>query len=979
MTKLSAALLSAFAFGRVESAWSKCSAVCGGGTQTDENGVIRNCNVEACSVWDANLLTSGDFDDLTAWDCHFCSINPLDDGYNGGGVTIGHRNQAFKSVKQEGPCTQYQSILGQNSVAKVFVRFPDNHGSFEVSPTMRVFGDNFETTFISWGTNVIPAVDGPDPEWYSIGGSQTFLSEDVDLSALTCRWYVSVKDKTTTFDVDRAYLVHARDIEEPMKQDLNGNIINSGFEIPSTDSLWDLSGWITSGQNTLETVTASDAPQGTTYLKVGNRVSPGTVDVGQFLTLPENFDANQLLEFRYWAKFSYDDAAVDAATIGEDRHNQWLGKMQIIHEPNEDGVEVTTQHQCHKACMIPDGKWRQYHATCNLALAIQDDPDVEKVGTVKSIRWSVTGPANGIDIYMDDVFVGVYERNRDWVPGANLRIEELRTLPVQFEITGAPPGVTLDIEMTHQPYPFGGKFGRDQYELYPPGGIQEEWKYYFNYGYCTNEMKWQATERVKGVRDYTRGMAIRELFDSWGIPLSGNTLLWEVPDKATPFWYRDELQAYRDAGQSAEPLSENILFHVEDTMRTFKGRNTNYKLINEPTHGDEFRTNYHDIWNRVLNKARETDPDAELIINDYDIARSDMGQCLLDLVNGYDIDYIGVQSHQHPGFNGRAVNERFDLLASNGHPLIITEFDTSHWDLHERALDTEDFLRMAYAHPRIDQIITWYYMYTDASAVNLKDQVIFENEINANSSAYLTANNGEPYPLYPNEAGMAWIQLIKKDWTSNEQITLTTGSQNIERNIFNGDFAFTIKDAQGNVRKQTNLTISNQNCHQSVAGSDIVVDGDFDNGILSSEWNVVDEYDFHWDGYMVDALRVKKMTTVELDVSGTMTDGEMYSSWFYAQLNTEVKGATLEGDKTIRAVDETGTTIAMGTFTAYNQYIRVAAMAPFTASATNSKLSITVEGYDGDVLLDHFFVLPTATMLGCQQKIQFDLSSKFTR
>ena len=93
---------------------------------------------------------------------------------------------------------------------------------------------------------------------------------------------------------------------------------------------------------------------------------------------------------------------------------------------------------------------------------------------------------------------------------------------------------------------------------------------------------------------------------------------------------------------------------------------------------------------------------------------------------------------------------------------------------------------------------------------------------------------------------------------------------------------------------------------------------------------------------MVDALHVKKMTTVELDVSGTMTDGEMYSSWFYAQLNTEVKGATLDGEKTIRAIDETGTTIAMGTFTAYNQYIRVAAMAPFTASATDSKLSITV-------------------------------------
>ena len=158
------------------------------------------------------------------------------------------------------------------------------------------------------------------------------------------------------------------------------------------------------------------------------------------------------------------------------------------------------------------------------------------------------------------------------------------------------------------------------------------------------------------------------------------------------------------------------------------------------------------------------------------------------------------------------------MLSSAGHPLIITEFDTSHYDLAERALDTEDFLRMSYAHPKIDQIITWYYMYTDQSAVNLKDQVIFENEINENSTDYLTANNGEPYPLYPNAAGMAWIQLIKKDWTSNEQINLAAGTQSVNRDIFNGDFTITLRDADGGVLEQTNVTINNAECHEAILG-----------------------------------------------------------------------------------------------------------------------------------------------------------------
>ena len=167
-------------------------------------------------------------------------------------------------------------------------------------------------------------------------------------------------------------------------------------------------------------------------------------------------------------------------------------------------------------------------------------------------------------------------------------------------------------------------------------------------------MKWAAIEKVKGVRDYTKGDQIREKFDSWNIPLSGNTLLWEVDHKATPQWYKNEINALLDAGEDTEPLSEHVLFHVQDTVEHYKGKNTNYKLINEPTHGDDFRSNYKDIWNRVLNLARETDPNAKLGINDYDVARSDMGQCLLDLVDGYDIDWLGVQSQ---GFSNNQLIE----------------------------------------------------------------------------------------------------------------------------------------------------------------------------------------------------------------------------------------------------------------------------------------------------------------------------------
>ena len=46
--------------------------------------------------------------------------------------------------------------------------------------------------------------------------------------------------------------------------------------------------------------------------------------------------------------------------------------------------------------------------------------------------------------------------------------------------------------------------------------------------------------------------------------MSGNTLLWEVDHKATPQWYKNEINSLIDAGEDTEPLSEHVLFHVKE-------------------------------------------------------------------------------------------------------------------------------------------------------------------------------------------------------------------------------------------------------------------------------------------------------------------------------------------------------------------------------------------------------------------------------
>ena len=69
------------------------------------------------------------------------------------------------------------------------------------------------------------------------------------------------------------------------------------------------------------------------------------------------------------------------------------------------------------------------------------------------------------------------------------------------------------------------------------------------------------------------------------------------------------------------PLETYMMDHVRRVSRRYKGKNLSYKIMNECTHGDNYRSNFggRDIWQRVMNVVAEEDPDALSIQNDYNI------------------------------------------------------------------------------------------------------------------------------------------------------------------------------------------------------------------------------------------------------------------------------------------------------------------------------------------------------------------------
>ncbi len=121
-------------------------------------------------------------------------------------------------------------------------------------------------------------------------------------------------------------------------------------------------------------------------------------------------------------------------------------------------------------------------------------------------------------------------------------------------------------------------------------------------------------------------------------------------------------------------------------------------------------------WDWVLNAfslAREHFPDAELLINEYNIVnKPEDAQRYLDLVNLLQtrdlIDGIGVQAH---AFSTRAgmdtVQANLDLLASANLPVYVTELDIDGPSDAEQLTDYQRIFPVFWEHPSVAGITCW--------------------------------------------------------------------------------------------------------------------------------------------------------------------------------------------------------------------------------------------------------------------------------
>jgi GH35 family endo-1,4-beta-xylanase len=306
--------------------------------------------------------------------------------------------------------------------------------------------------------------------------------------------------------------------------------------------------------------------------------------------------------------------------------------------------------------------------------------------------------------------------------------------------------------------------------------ITEKWLKIFNYG--TLPFYWGRYEPEEGKPDRDTLMKTAKYLQERGVRVKGHPLCWHTV-------CADWLMNYDNA-----TILQKQLDRIHREVTNFKGVIDMWDVINEVVIMPVF-DKYDNAVTRICNDrgrialvkdvfaaAHESNPDATLLINDFNL--SEAYRILIDgLLNaGVPIGAIGIQTHQHQGYMGRDkvldILRRYEVF---GLPLHFTEntlisgdlmpsyiVDLNDWQVDEwpttpegeerQCREIEEMYRILFEHPLVEAITTW----------DFRDGAWLKAP-----AGFLRLDNSEK-PSYE-----MLRKLIKEEW--NTKTTVTTDSE----------------------------------------------------------------------------------------------------------------------------------------------------------------------------------------------------------
>ena len=304
----------------------------------------------------------------------------------------------------------------------------------------------------------------------------------------------------------------------------------------------------------------------------------------------------------------------------------------------------------------------------------------------------------------------------------------------------------------------------------------DQWLKLFNYG--TLPFYWGRYEPAEGKTAYQETMAAAKWLKDQGVRVKGHPLCWHT---ACAPW----LMAF-----SNEEILHRQLERIHRDVTAYKGVIDMWDVINEVVIMPVF-DKYDNAITRICKDlgrirlvkevfaaARESNPDAVLLINDFNTSVS--YEILLEglLEAGVPISAIGIQSHQHQGYWGlEKLNDVLTRFSRFKLPIHFTEntlisgeimpphiVDLNDWQVESwpstkegeerQAREISEMYSVLFAHPLVEAITTWDFN----DGCWLKAPSGFVREDNSEKPSY-----------------HALMKLIHGEWETHE--TLTTDSE----------------------------------------------------------------------------------------------------------------------------------------------------------------------------------------------------------
>jgi endo-1,4-beta-xylanase len=250
-----------------------------------------------------------------------------------------------------------------------------------------------------------------------------------------------------------------------------------------------------------------------------------------------------------------------------------------------------------------------------------------------------------------------------------------------------------------------------------------------------NELKWYVARPDAQTFDFARADLIVDFAQEQGMEMRGHTLLWHHTS-----WFPDWINNHDFGSRPGTEAERMLTEHVRTLVERYRGRIYSWDVVNETIdEAGRFRETAlsrhlgEEVIDLAFHIAKEADPDAELLYNDYmswEAGYERQQEGVLRLLErlksrGVPIDGLGVQSHIGSGnydFSTGFDTAREDTwraflddVVSLDLSLSITEFDVHDKNL-PADIETRDrevaelarrYLDIMFSYPQTKDILVW--------------------------------------------------------------------------------------------------------------------------------------------------------------------------------------------------------------------------------------------------------------------------------